>query len=481
MAHKPALNEEALAKLGQEKLAGLVAGEAARNPAFRKLVTAALAAAKGPKAVAAIVDKRLAGLDRGKSFVDWDKAKAFTADLAATLAAITRELAEMDPDAAAGRLIRFLSMAGRVLERVDDSSGSLQRIYEDAAAALPELLGRLDIAGKAEILDGLFHLVISGSCHLTVPVFPNILARLPPEAVEDWDARLAEAWQSAGPLQNERRDWAKRAKLLTITALRQAIADHRGDVDAFIALESGEPETLPNTAAIAERLCNAGRYKEALEWIRKRGRPGVKYMTYDDLANGTAPRDLADFARTRLEIQILDAMGEREAAQDLRWKTFEATLDAGILRDHIARLPDFAEFEVLDKAFGLAGSSKQRYRALDFFLEWPRLDLAAKLVLDRYGEWEGRYYEALLPAAEMLEADHPQAAAILYRALVDDILDRTRSQAYGHAARYLKTLDMLAEHESTEGKIDPHRTYRAALQKKHGRKSGFWSLVKEGK
>ncbi len=93
MAHQPALNEEALVKLGSEKLASMVIGEAKRNAAFRKLVAAALAATKGPAAVAAIIDKRLAGLDRAKAFVVWEKAKAFTADIAATLATITGELA----------------------------------------------------------------------------------------------------------------------------------------------------------------------------------------------------------------------------------------------------------------------------------------------------------------------------------------------------------------------------------------------------
>ena len=70
MARQPALNEEALVKLGSEKLARLVIGEAKRNAAFRKLVAAALAATKGPAAVAAIIDKRLAGLDGAKAFVD---------------------------------------------------------------------------------------------------------------------------------------------------------------------------------------------------------------------------------------------------------------------------------------------------------------------------------------------------------------------------------------------------------------------------
>jgi hypothetical protein len=45
--------------------------------------------------------------------VDWEKAKAFTADLAATLATISGELATVDPDAAIDRLVRFLSTADR--------------------------------------------------------------------------------------------------------------------------------------------------------------------------------------------------------------------------------------------------------------------------------------------------------------------------------------------------------------------------------
>src|SRR6202023_3773245 len=113
MARQPALNEEALVKLGSEKLVRLVIGEAKRNAAFRKLVAAAFAATKGPAAVAAIIDKRLAGLDRAKAFVDWEKAKTFTADIAATLATITEELGSADPDAAVDRLPRVLSAAAR--------------------------------------------------------------------------------------------------------------------------------------------------------------------------------------------------------------------------------------------------------------------------------------------------------------------------------------------------------------------------------
>ncbi len=85
--------------------------------------------------------------------------------------------------------------------------------------------------------------------------------------------------------------------------------------------------------------------------------------------------------------------------------------------------------------------SKDRY----VLLEWPRLDLAAKLVIEHRGEWDGSQYYMLPPAAEALQHDHLLAAVILYRALLDDMLARARSKAYSHAARYLKKLDALVE------------------------------------
>ena len=52
-----------------------------------------------------------------------------------------------------------------------------------------------------------------------------------------------------------------------------------------------------------------------------------------------------------------------------------------------------------------------------------------------------------MAATEQLEPDHPVAATILYRALLDDILDRARSPAYRHAARYLEKLDALSAYK----------------------------------
>ena len=479
MPKKLVLNESALAGLGPEKLSRLIIDEAERNPAFRRLVSAALAATHGPKAVATIIDKRLAGLARAKNFVDWEKAKALTADIAATSKIILDELAPADPDAAFDRLLRLLAGSDRVFERVDDSSGRLAEIYRAAAAGLPDLAARLDAKAKSALPSLLSECILADDYGLIGDQLPRIFAHLPDQAIEDFDTRFAKATPTNGPLNNDQSsDWRRQARLRQIIHLRQAIADHRGDVDAFIALERALPEATRDAMAVARRLAAAGRHAEALHWVRKPAKAGLKYLRSDDLADGTPIGDFAEGARTRLEIQILEEMGDRQAAQDLRWATFAAELDVELLRDYIDRLPDFEEFDALDRAFALASGSAQKYRALRFFLVWPRLDLAAKLVLDRRGAWEGRHYDALLPAAEALEADHPGAATLLLRALLDDILDRGRSPAYGHAARYLAKLDALAAQTDHVAAEEPHEAYRNKLVKKHGRKSGFWALVK---
>ena len=68
---------------------------------------------------------------------------------------------------------------------------------------------------------------------------------------------------------------------------------------------------------------------------------------------------------------------------------------------------------------------------------------------------------------------------MLYRALLDDILDRGRSPAYGHAARYLAKLGDLSDGDLASAGLIDHDAYRAGLRRSHGRKSGFWSLVKK--
>ena len=479
MARRASLTQDGLVALGGAKLAKLIIDEAQHNAPFKRIVTAALAGIKGPSAVAAIIDRRLASLERARGIIEWTKRKAFAADLKATVSTIADELGGADPAAAAERMLRLLRLlraADQVFERVDNASGSVQAIFMDAADTMSALVARMAGEDRMSLVERVTPLLLGDEEGLIDAAVHGMIPLLAAEERAALDHALERALASS----RATRDWQRQARRDRLLQARQAIADAAADVDAFIALEAQRPESMQDSLGLAERLLQAGRTAEALAWVRRPRRPGLRAMTLEDVADGAAATDVFAHRQVRLEIRILAAGKDTEAAQRLRWATFEASLDVDLLRAYVAALPDFEDEEALDRAFAHVAAHPQRYRALAFFLAWPRLDLASRLVLRHAGSWEGRYYEVLAPAAETLEHDHPVAATVLYRALIDDILARARSPAYGHAARYLTRLALIHVDEVAASGLVAHGAYRDALKRSHGRKYGFWTLVENG-
>jgi hypothetical protein len=117
MARTPPLSREALIGLGADRLAELALDEAETSAAFKKLLIAALAATVGPEAVAAIVDKRLAALEKARGAIGSARVRAFVDDLSATLKIIVGDLAKADAEGAAARLVQLMGAADRTRAR----------------------------------------------------------------------------------------------------------------------------------------------------------------------------------------------------------------------------------------------------------------------------------------------------------------------------------------------------------------------------
>ncbi|OIQ66238.1 hypothetical protein GALL_521940 [mine drainage metagenome] len=153
------------------------------------------------------------------------------------------------------------------------------------------------------------------------------------------------------------------------------------------------------------------------------------------------------------------------------------------MREYLKVLPDFEDIEAEERASACALAHHDGLAALMFFLDWPRHDLAARLIVTRHDQWDGQNWHILPQVAERLQYEYPLAATILYRALLDDILARARSKAYPHGVKYLKQLDLLAPDTDADPSrpddLDRHAVYRAALKQAHARKAGFWGLIGE--
>ena len=471
MTRKRAVSMTTLEKLGAEKLARLVLAEAEQNSGFKRRVSAALAGEDGPEAVAKIVDRRLAGLERAKSFVEWDKARAFRSDLQSLIDVIEAELIKPAPVLAADRLLRFIATHESVFERVDDSNGAVQDVYYQAITLLGQSAEALDDA-DTDLLPGRIMATLGESTHgYLVDLTEAVASDLPQRVSERWDSALIkriaerETVERAGPTDRWHYSMTSQWR-----EMRQILAKARGDLDLVIRLERAKPPRSQDPLGLAASLLDAGRAAEALDWARQQ-------EGHHHLPSGpTNPRQVA------LEAQILIRLDRIQEAVDLLRQGFEATLAPDLLRAHLKVLPDFDDIEAEEQAMAVARNHPNTMSALEFFMAWPRLDQAAALVTAHRTGWDGGDWYSLPGIADTLKHDYPVAATILYRALLDSILAHARSKAYGHGARYLATLDAIASAAETDptrpDDLDTHETYLASLKTDHSRKTGFWSRVK---
>ncbi len=465
-AKKPKLDKAGLTVLGLDRLIDIALDEAALNVSFKKRLNAALAGISGGDAVAKLVDSRLDTLQKARTRIKGQRERLFAKELESLLATIVKEFGPVDPGMALERLIRFVFGYEVIADRANDSSGRIAKIYGQACEAAGELAKVLKPEDAARI-PALVTPGIGGAdyygFHTLLAV--RITGGLPADVLKTWDETLAGNMKIP----------AGSPYLPAIVPVRRAIADARHDLDSHVLIEKALPEGLQEPKLLAARLFEAGRFTEALMWVRRPRKARMGFLRRADIHGGSVAPVQPDAAR--LEAAILDGMKDRTAAQAVRWAAFEERLDAGILRDYIAKAGDFEEFEALDKAFAFIERHPDVNAALAFYLEWPRLDLAARYVTRRTDIWDGRFADALAPAAIALEVNHPAAATVLYRAMLDHILRAGLSDAYQDAASYLSRLSDLAGQVQTEPGQMTHGAYVESLRQKHGRRFGFWSQV----
>ena len=63
--------------------------------------------------------------------------------------------------------------------------------------------------------------------------------------------------------------------------------------------------------------------------------------------------------------------------------------------------------------------------------------------------------------------------------MLESVLDRGASKLYPYAARDLLSCARLADHFGMEPGIEDHAGFMRRLNKQHGRKHGFWGLIKD--
>ncbi|KPF45638.1 DUF6880 family protein [Rhizobium sp. AAP43] len=462
---KAKLDKKGLTALGIDKLIDILLDEAAANKALKARLQTALAGEGGPDEMARLIDRRLDTIDQARTRINKARARDMAVEFSALARNILSELGLADAPAAAERILRFIGLRFPLSARLVADSARLWKVFEDAETATVQLIRSIDADEQARLVPHIERLRLRDKYGEHTGFLRELTAVLAKPASDAWRALLAEVVPTE-PLK------------LGALDLLQALALHQGDIDAFLVLERQKPDNRRDTLAVADLLYRAARFEDALEWVRERPR-GMRIIPVNGMPTSVGP-EYGAHERRLLEAEILDRLKRREDAQELRWREFSEALDPGVLRLYLSKLDDFAEFDEMDRAFDVVRAHEDIYLALDFFITWPRLDLAAEQVLRHQHDWEGRYYDDLAPAAEALSAKEPLAAVVLYRVLVEDILRRGIGMAYPHAGRYVAELERLMPHLPAGHGLSTHLAFLAELRRSHSKKYGFWSSVPGG-
>lgn len=434
-----------LADLGAERLAEILVEVAEAQPTIKRRLRMELAGEVGPEDLATEIAKRLTAIETRRSRVHWRKYKEFVRDLSLQRAMITGKMGEKKPALALEFLWRFLDMAEGVLRLTKDEKGEVEAVF----LAAVEGLGPLAVSAKGSTIalaERAFQALETDEDEIFVRLVEIILPALDAEGM----ARLRQLLEAA----IARRGRAKPA----LRAAVQTLADAQGDVDGFIATITASEALQPWTGAqIASRLTAAGRAPEALAALKRSAPPA-----FADVARSQARVVASAPSLKAWEDAYLDALeadGQAQAAQAVRWTAFEQRLSADRLRAYLKRLPDFDDVVAEDKAMAFVASFKSFPAALRFFLAWPAVSQAAALVLARSEEVDGDDYEGLEAAALALEGRYPLAASLLYRAMIARTLRFNRRDRFADAERWIDDLGTLAPQIAEFGEFETHSDF----------------------
>ena len=151
-----------------------------------------LAAEEGGDSIAALIGKRLTALRSARSFIDWQKHREFVRDLDLQRAMIVDRVATTRADLALDLMLRFLDLAEPVINRVDDSNGSVGDVFRLAC----EDLGTIAVRARpdaAVLADRVFAALLTNDYGVYDGLVPTVLPALGDAGVAQLKSRLSQA------------------------------------------------------------------------------------------------------------------------------------------------------------------------------------------------------------------------------------------------------------------------------------------------
>jgi hypothetical protein len=405
-----------------------------------------------PTSIYTEIISRVKRLVAGNRFYNWREARELDDAVCDIVRSIREDLAPVSLPDAVSALQFLVERDGKIIESVDTSDGTVYPHLQDAVALLGEFWAQTPGRNQNKIARYVFERL----CDNGYGVFDYMIEKCKVALGDEGLVTLEKLFRDEVAQQSEN------FKKQSLVSCLKEIADAQNNVDKYLELTREFPSVSDqyDNLQSAKRLVGAGRAQEALTLMAGVDRNVAAWKS-----------DIDDVL-----LRCYQKLGLKDEAKQLLEQGFLSSPSC----DTLQRLLDVTEDseENRERYIECAVSkTTSPFTLMRFLVEIKDDDRLASLVRKKNDSWDGGMYFYLTPAAELLEQRYPLEASILYRALIDDVMERAQSRYYHHAARYLKQLTILEPHIADYGSYQSQQDYVAAIRHQHKRKSAFWKLV----
>ena len=395
--------------------------------------------------------RKISGLKRRKKFIHRKESRRFAAELDHLLEDL--EQAKPDPGVGMSLIVSFLETDQTIFGNCDDSSGYISDVYRYGARSLfTQYASRC--TDKKQVLDLLIKTYSNDPYSIREGLIDKGLEMLGEEEANN-------AIHIFELLSEEVEDEYQKGHYFRAI---ESLARQTGNAELFerIRMQSTEEPSVSSCIDIGRVYLESGFPQKALEWINRIS----SYETFMD--------------RERREIlqEIYGQLGDSQKEAELAWLSFRKSRNLHTLEKLLKVIGEEKRELVIDDEAGfIIDDGKVDYSDIKFLIDVKKFDEAEICILVMAGTktLNGRFYETLLPMAKSMESEARMLAAyVIYRSLLESILDRKFYKAYPHAAKYLKKLDHLAAEIEDWQDLGEHGMYHVWLNQVHGKKSSFW-------
>ena len=420
-----------------------------------------------PKALHKALKKRVQSLKRSSRYIPYGESFEFSKQLDALLEDIQSLLLPLSASLAFDLADRFLLSADKTFERVDDSAGIVGDSYRQgvdiwllAAQEWQENATSHDKKCSENWLERIVTLFAQNDYGVYDTLLPNSRHLLSGDELRQL------AWRFEGDARRALAD-ADDSEAYNFEASKacqgvRAVAEALKDIELYeraTLISHPEPNDLQRFQ-LAEYSLQLEQGESALKWLLP------------------VAQDRFEQQRLSLLDKCYQLLQDNTQLLEVRRQLYQRAPNFDSLCALAELLPEEEKSDLMQQAIDDAKGLDNLVQAAKLLLKLSAIDDLERLVLSRAGELEGEFYSHLIDLARALEPfDRPLIELFCYRALLEDILDRAYSKAYGYAVRYYRKIQEL------DARIDDYRghpnlaVYMAGIQDKHGRKSSFWRQV----